>query len=35
MHPAATLRRGGNDEYFEKGVKNFIEKFELLKGRGK
>jgi DNA polymerase-3 subunit alpha len=32
MHPAATLHRKGNDGYFELGVKNFIEKFELLKG---
>jgi uracil-DNA glycosylase len=32
MHPAATLRNRANVEPFERGVKNFIEKFELLKG---
>jgi len=31
MHPAATLRNRANVEPFERGVKNFIEKFELLK----
>ena len=31
-HPAATKRNMANLEYFEKGIKNFAEKFELLKG---
>jgi DNA polymerase len=31
MHPAAVLRRGGNREYFEKGIRNFAEKFESLR----
>jgi hypothetical protein len=35
MHPAATFRRKANIEYFEKGVKNFVEKFELLRGGNK
>lgn len=30
-HPAAVKRNSNNKEYFEKGIKNFAEKFELLK----
>jgi DNA polymerase len=32
IHPSAVLRQSSNREYFERGVKNFIQKFELLKG---
>ncbi len=32
LHPAAVKRKGSNKEYFEKGIKNFAEKFRLLKG---
>ncbi len=31
IHPSAVLRQQSNREYFEKGIKNFIEKFELLR----
>ncbi len=33
IHPAAVKRKGSNKEYFEKGIKNFAQKFELLKGK--
>jgi DNA polymerase-3 subunit alpha len=32
IHPSAVLRKSSNHEHFEKGIKNFIRKFELLKG---
>jgi DNA polymerase len=32
LHPAAVKRKESNLQYFEKGIKNFAEKFELLKG---
>ena len=31
LHPAAVLRQSGNRKYFEKGIRNFAEKFELLR----
>ena len=31
VHPAAILRRDGNREYFERGIRNFAEKLEMLK----
>lgn len=31
LHPAAVKRRGSNKEYFEKGIRNFVRKFELLR----
>jgi len=31
LHPAAVARKGSNREYFERGIKNFAEKFKLLR----